>query len=624
MRMPPHMALGHDRSAVAGKQFDRRIARRAWAFAKPYRKMIYGFLATIVLSALIALAPPFIFGKGIIDNAIPNADRRLAVILAVIAVVVNLLDGFLSIAQRWWSAHIGEGLIYELRSSLFDKVQRQPVAFFTRTQTGALISRLNNDVIGAQNAVTGTLGSVVSNTVVLVTTLGAMIFLEWRLTLISLLVLPLFVIPAKRVGIKLQEISRESMNLNARMNTQMTERFNVSGAMLVKLFGAHDTEARDFSKRAARVRDIGIRNAMYGRLFFVGLGLAAVMGTAAVYGVGAHMVISGDIEDGVLVTMALLVTRIYAPLTALTNTRVDLMTALVSFERVFEVLDAPNPIEDRPGAVELVAPRGEVQFDHVSFRYPAANEVSLMSLESPGSNALLDSQAGVEVLKDIDLTIAPGQMVAVVGPSGAGKSTLTSLLPRLYDVTSGAVRIDGHDVRDLTQESLRKAIGVVAQDPHMFHETVAQNLRYAKPEATQEDLERACRAAQIHDVVDALPEKYDTLVGERGYRLSGGEKQRLAIARMLLKDPAVVILDEATSHLDSENESLVQDALEVALRGRTSLVIAHRLSTIIDADLIVVIDDGRIVERGTHNELMASGGLYSELYLTLTGDRPAE
>jgi ATP-binding cassette subfamily B protein len=421
-----------------------------------------------------------------------------------------------------------------------------------------------------------------------------------------------FIIPAKRVGKRLQSISREQMNVNAAMNTQMTERFNVSGALLVKLFGRHDDEAREFSKRASRVRDMGVRSAMYGRVFFVGLGLAGAMGAAAIYGVGAHMVISNSIKIGTLVALAAYVARIYQPLTALTNARVDLMTALVSFERVFEVLDAPMPIADKPGAFDLVDPVGRIELDHVSFAYPTGG--SMASLEAPGES---HDTAGVEVLHDIDLAIQPGELVALVGPSGAGKSTLAALVPRLYDVTSGAVRVDGHDVRDLTQESLRAAIGVVAQDPHLFHESVASNLRYARPEATLADMQAACRAAQIDDVIEALPDGYDTIVGERGYRLSGGEKQRLAIARMLLKDPAVVILDEATSHLDSENEALVQDALEVALSGRTSIVIAHRLSTIRGADLICVIDEGRIVERGSHDDLLAAGGLYADLYTTL-------
>jgi ATP-binding cassette, subfamily B, bacterial len=526
----------------------------------------------------------------------------------------------LAIVQRWYSATVGEGLIHRLRVALFDKVQHMPVAFFTRTQTGALISRLNNDVVGAQNAVTGTLGSVVSNVVVLVTTLTAMLLLEWRLTLLALVVLPLFVFPAKRVGRRLQEISRRQMNLNAQMNTQMTERFNVAGALLVKLYGRYGDEERAFDDRAAQVRDTGVKSAMYGRIFFVALGVVAAIGAAAIYGLGAVWVIDGTISIGTLVAMAAYVTRIYTPLTALTNARVDLMTALVSFERVFEVLDAPVAIADKPGAVDLVAPRGDVRFDRVSFRYPPASSVSVASLEAPGSLDPLGAVPGALVLHDIDLVIPPGRMVALVGPSGAGKSTLASLVPRLYDVTSGAVRIDGHDVRDLTAESLRAAIGVVAQDPHLFHESIADNLRYARPGATLAELEEACRAAQIHDVVASLPDGYDTIVGERGYRMSGGEKQRLAIARMLLKDPAIVILDEATSHLDSENEVLVQHALDRALAGRTSIVIAHRLSTVRQADLICVVDAGRITERGTHEELVVAGGLYAELHQTLVGE----
>jgi ATP-binding cassette subfamily B protein len=605
------MALGSDRDAVAGRSVDRGVIRRAWGFARPYKGMVIGFLVTIVLDAVLGLAPALLF-REIIDRAIPRSDGSLVTWLAIATVFVALADAGLAIAQRYWSARIGEGLIYEMRAALFDHVQRLPISFFTRTQTGALISRMNNDVIGAQSAVTGTLGSVVSNVIVLITTLAAMFALEWHLTLLTLVVLPLFIIPAKRVGKRLQVISREQMNVNAAMNTQMTERFNVSGALLVKLFGRHDDEAREFSKRASRVRDMGVRSAMYGRVFFVGLGLAGAMGAAAIYGVGAHLVISNSIKVGTLVALAAYVTRIYQPLTALTNARVDLMTALVSFERVFEVLDAPMPIADKPGAFDLVDPVGRIELDHVSFAYPTGG--SLVSLEAPGES---HDSAGVEVLHDINLVINAGELVALVGPSGAGKSTLAALVPRLYDVTSGAVRVDGHDVRDLTQESLRAAIGVVAQDPHLFHESVASNLRYARPDATLADMQAACRAAQIDDVIAALPDGYDTIVGERGYRLSGGEKQRLAIARMLLKDPAVVILDEATSHLDSENEALVQDALEVALSGRTSIVIAHRLSTIRGADLICVIDEGRIVERGSHDALLAAGGLYADLYTTL-------
>lgn len=619
--MPPHHALGSDRSAIAGKQFDRAVVRRAWGFTRPYRSMVWMFLATIVVAALLGLVPPLLFGQIVGELGEVSPSRRVLTILAIVSVGAALADGLLAIAQRWWSSRIGEGLIYELRTALFDHVQRLPVAFFTRTQTGALISRLNGDVVGAQSAVTGTLGSVVSNVIVLATTLIAMVFLDWRLTLLSLVVLPVFVVPAKRVGLKLQEISREQMNLNAAMNTQMTERFNISGALLVKLFGRYDEETGTFAGRAAGVRDTGVRSAMYGRVFFVGLGLAGAVGVAAIYGVGAQLVIDGSMRVEELVAMAGLVTRIYQPLTSLTNTRVDLMTALVSFERVFEVLDAPLVVEDRPGAVDLIAPKGRIELDHVHFTYPSAAAVSIASLESPGGSASLSPNAGAEILHDVHLTIEPGSLVALVGPSGAGKSTLASLIPRLYDVTGGAIRIDGRDVRDLVGESLRSHIGVVSQDPHLFHESISANLRYAKPDATAAEMEAACRAAQIHEVIAALPEGYETIVGDRGYRLSGGEKQRVAIARVLLKDPAVVILDEATSHLDSENEALVQAALDRALHGRTAIVIAHRLSTITAADTIVVLESGRVVEQGRHSELLGAGGLYADLYTTLVGGR---
>ena len=582
--------------------------KRVWQFATPYKWPIIGLLVSIFVAALLALVPPLLF-RLIVDKAIPQADKNRIVTLTIILVVAALADAVLQIVQRWYSARIGEGLIYDLRVALFDKVQHMPIAFFTRTQTGALISRLNNDVVGAQQAVTGTLGSVVSNVLVLVTTLIAMLALEWRLTLLALVVLPAFIIPARKVGVRLQDISREQMGLNAQMNTQMTERFNVAGAMLVKLFGRHSDEVGAFSGRAGRVRDIGITSAMYGRVFFVALGLVGALGAVAIYGIGAFMVVSGGITIGTLVAMAAFVQRIYQPLTGLTNARLEVMTALVSFERVFEVLDAPVSITDKPGAFDIVGAKGAVQFDHVGFRYPDGASVSIASLEAGG--IMQGADPDVDVLVDVSLTIEPGETIAIVGSSGAGKTTLANLIARMYDVTRGTVKLDGHDVRDVTGISLRSAIGVVSQDPHMFHESIKANLLYAQPGATDAQLVEACKSAYIHDTIASLPDGYDTVVGERGYRLSGGEKQRLAIARLLLKNPAVMILDEATSHLDNESEVLVQRALEAASTNRTAIVIAHRLSTIRDADRIVVLDQGRVAEEGTHDQLMALNGLYA-------------
>jgi len=619
-----HGAMGHDPAGVEGRHLAPGTVRRAAALALPYRMMLTGFLAAQLLGALAFLVPPILFGR-IIDEAIPAGDRWQLNVLAAIIVAAAFCEAGLSFIERWWSARIGEGLIFDLRVGLYDHVQRMPIASSTPVQTGSLISRMNTDVIGAQRAFTGTLSSVVSNTIVLATTLVAMLALEWRLTLLALALLPVFIAPTKRVGRRLQALTRQSMEHNAAMNTVMTERLNVAGALLVKLFGRHDIERAGFSRSARTVRDIGVRSALYGRAFFIGLSLVGAVGAAMLYWVGAHLVISGALTVGTLVAMGLMVVRIYMPLTSLTNARVDVMTALVSFERVFAVLDLPNPIGDRSDAVELESVDGRIELRDVTFTYPAADSQMLLELGgAPATPHQHSDTAAGPVLDSVSAVIEPGQTVALVGPSGAGKTTLAALIARLYDVDSGAVSIDGHDVRDVTSASLRSHIGVVSQDPHLFHDTIAANLRYARPGATDEELAAVCRAAHIDELIGSLPEGWNTVVGERGYRLSGGEKQRLAIARVLLKHPAIVVLDEATSHLDSENEALVQSALATALAGRTAVVIAHRLSTIADADQILVLDRGRLVEQGRHLELLAAEGLYADLYRTLVGtDEPA-
>ncbi|MFW6203916.1 MAG: ABC transporter ATP-binding protein [Actinomycetota bacterium] len=600
---------------VARRKLAKGTGRRILRYARPYTRQLALFLAVTVASAVSAAAVPLLL-KFIIDDGVTPGRRDLVIWGAVLVAVLAVLDAGMSLAGRWASARVGEGLIYDLRTQVFDHVQRQPVAFFTRTQTGSLVSRLNSDVIGAQQAFTGTLAQVVSNAVTLVVATAAMLVLSWQITLLLLVLLPLFILPARFVGRRLAAISRESMQLNATMSQAMTERFNVAGALLVKIFGRYDDEAATFSESAGRVRDIGVVQALYARYFFIGLTLLTSLATAVVYGLGGWLAIEGALQIGTLVGLAALLTRLYGPLTALSNVQVDIMTALVSFERVFEVLDLEPMVRDRPDARPLptdsTSPES-IEFDDVWFRYPAAEDVSLASLEAVARE---DAGPGTEVLRGVSFTVEPGRLVALVGPSGAGKSTITHLVSRLYDPTHGAVRVGGHDLRDLTQESLHEAVGVVTQDAHLFHDTIRANLSYADPGATDEQLREALRAAQIWELVASLPEGMDTIVGDRGYRLSGGEKQRLAIARLLLKAPRIVLLDEATAHLDSESEVAVQKALETALAGRTSLVIAHRLSTVRHADRILVVQGGRIVEAGSHEQLLAAGGLYAELYRT--------
>ena len=600
-------------SSVTARELPKGTVRRILGIARPYRRDLTCFLLLVVASSVIGVVTPLLAGD--IINRIAGLNGTAAGIVRIALVIAGLavLDAAISLSTRWFSSRIGEGVIYDLRSRVFEHVQRMPVAFFTRTQTGALVSRLNNDVIGAQQAFTSTLSGVVSNVIGLVLTAGVMFTLSWQITLLSLVLVPLFVLPARRIGRRLQEITRESYGLNASMNATMTERFNVAGALLVKLFGRPAAEAEAFRGRAARVRDIGVLSAMYGRTFFTALTLVAALATALVYGLGGALAFNGSLSAGDVVALALLLSRLYGPLTALANVRVDIMSAMVSFDRVFEVLDLQPMIREATDAVPVPAGDRSIEFDSVSFSYPSASDVSLPSLEEV---SLPEHGGPVDVLHDVSFRVEPGELVALVGHSGAGKSTIASLVSRLYDVTEGAVRVGGVDVRRVTLDSLRDAIGVVSQDAHLFHDTIRANLLYARPEATEGELWAAMEGARIASLVRSLPEGLDTVVGDRGYRMSGGEKQRLAIARVLLKGPGIVILDEATAHLDSESEVAVQHALDTALTGRTSLVIAHRLSTIRSADQILVVDGGRIVESGTHDQLLALGGRYADLYRT--------
>jgi len=613
--------------SVAEHRLATGTLRRVAALGRPYRRQLLAFLLLIVVDALLVVATPLLLQR-LVDRGVIPGDRAVVISLALAVVVVSLGQAALALAQRWLSARIGEGLIYDLRGAVFDHVQSQPLAFFTRSQTGSLVSRLNTDVIGAQQAFTSTLSGVVSNAVSLVAVAGTMLFLSWQVTLLALVLVPLFVLPARRVGRRLAALSRQSMQVGADLGNRMTERFNVAGALLVKLYGDPATESAQYRERAGRVRDIGVQTAMSSRVFFVGLTALASVATAMAYGVGGLLAIDGAISVGTLLALAALLGRLYGPITGLSNVQVDVMTALVSFERVFEVLDLTPGVRDRDGARDLPAGPLGVELDDVVFAYPdpaattlASLAVETVPLDGPEHTAGGERPAEEPVLRGVSLRAEPGQVVALVGPSGAGKTTITSLVARLYDVTSGAVRIGGVDVRDVRQVDLHRRVGVVSQDAHLFHDSVRANLLYARPDADEPALWEALRAAQAEPVVRALPEGLDTVVGDRGHRLSGGEKQRIALARLLLMAPSVVVLDEATAHLDSESEAAVQRALDVALTGRTSVVIAHRLSTVRGADLICVVDGGRIVERGRHADLLARGGLYADLYRTQFADQ---
>lgn len=584
--------------------------KRILKYAIPYRSIFILFFFALVIDAALTIATPLLL-KRLIDDAVIPKNGALVTQLALAVGFIAILSAAFNIVIRWWSSRIGEGLIYDLRSQVFEHVQSQSIAFFTRTQTGALITRINNDVIGAQRAFTATFSGVISNAITLVLLLITMISLSWQITILSLALLPVFLAPTRFVGRKLQQYTQQSFELNADMSSTMTERFNVSGALLVKLYGNPKKEAAIFRSRARKVADIGISMAMLNTFFFIALVSVAAVATAIAYGVGGHLAIDEKMTVGGLIAITTLLARLYGPLTALSSVRVDVMGALVSFERVFEVLDLEPMVKDAPSAIELKTSNPKIEFKDVHFSYPKSSEISLASLEGAAKAETITSG---EILGGISFVVQPGTMTALVGSSGAGKTTISALLPRLYDVTSGAIEINGTNIKELSGESLRNSIGVVMQDSHLFHDTIIENLRYAKEDATIEEMKEACKAAQIWELIESLPNGLETMVGERGHRLSGGEKQRLAIARLLLKSPSIVILDEATAHLDSENEALVQAALKEALRGRTSIVIAHRLSTIKEADQILVLNEGKIEQRGKHEELVEAGGLYNELY----------